>query len=404
MTGRGCGYRGFEKRDSVMSAGAQILQDLENLKARLHKMEHELSFFQDIRPIACLLNPDATCDPAILEKASILVDTIAVEFCQRIECRHQVLVFNAPDGTPLEHTKNAILTACIMPNTTCTARRLQKSKLSVHCPIMMQFRDENDVVRLLTSQDLLPSTEELRTIEGKAARTRIQSSVGLSPGPNTTDAVRLQARAMTIPIINSTRSRRRPSDLLFFRVPPPPTYALGLEHLLSRPRYVTHPRESVPCSSQDKWTLLRPPDNYISSMSNHTYLPNCIVGDVSKFLISTVCSPTDLSMMRFNARSLLPKVHNPRAIIVVARPSRIGMTKTWLSVENPDKAVSIPALLRNLKDSAVPRGDGIPSRDLTHGGQDGKTLVLSLLNHSTNSEIVPSQWKRTDVRLFSNRI
>ncbi|GAA47323.1 hypothetical protein CLF_100219, partial [Clonorchis sinensis] len=52
-----------------------------NLRARLHKMQHEISSLQNIQPIACLLNPDATCDPATLEKASTLIDTIAVEIC-----------------------------------------------------------------------------------------------------------------------------------------------------------------------------------------------------------------------------------------------------------------------------------------------------------------------------------
>ncbi|GAA57677.1 hypothetical protein CLF_113065 [Clonorchis sinensis] len=83
---------------------------MENLTACPHKMERERSFFRNIH--TCLLNPDATCDPATLEKASILIDTIAVEICQRTECWHQVLVFNAPSRIPLEHTKAAILTAC----------------------------------------------------------------------------------------------------------------------------------------------------------------------------------------------------------------------------------------------------------------------------------------------------
>ncbi|GAA57921.1 hypothetical protein CLF_113351, partial [Clonorchis sinensis] len=460
------------------------------------------------------------------------------------------------------------------------------------------FQDENDAVRLLTSQALLSSTEKFRTFKVKAARTRMQrqltkkllpstppstnhrppcptanpipydvvpkpvapstastcvddptvplnsqcyvitpsseptpnysalssfiasqdpepstvptngisalplmktpnvsiSPVELSPGPKTTDAVRLQAGAMTTPIVDSTRSRRRPADLLSLRVPPPPKppdllslrvppppkYTFGLKHLLSRPRYVTRPRESVPCSSQDKWTLLGPPHNYMTSTSNHAYrkldetshpqipaassgpyalspftfvptvdhfrippipprppplstpyhsphlmmrmisrpktlhnsqtvpteyqpssdvphpimnlilyvLPwiqtstqyspptpppapntprpipgtrlinytsctltspthfplvlNSTVGDVSKFLISTVCSPMELSIILVNARSLLPKVRNLRAIIAVAQPSLICVTETWFSVETPDTAVSIP--------------------------------------------------------------
>ncbi|GAA54041.1 hypothetical protein CLF_111969 [Clonorchis sinensis] len=124
--------------------GSQVLKDLENLRACLRNMEREISLFRNIKYIACLLNPDATCDPATLEKASILIDTIVVEICQGIECRHQVLVFNAPDRIPLEHTKTAILTACGRLDTTCTARRLRISKPSTCCPIILQLQDEND--------------------------------------------------------------------------------------------------------------------------------------------------------------------------------------------------------------------------------------------------------------------
>ncbi|GAA57499.1 hypothetical protein CLF_112811, partial [Clonorchis sinensis] len=126
------------------SVGSQVLKDLENLKTRLHNMEPETFSFQTIQPVACLLTPDATCDPANLEKASILIDTIAAEICQRIECRHQALLVSAPDRIPLEHAKIVILAACGMLETTCTARRLRKLKPSMYCPITIQFLDEND--------------------------------------------------------------------------------------------------------------------------------------------------------------------------------------------------------------------------------------------------------------------
>ncbi|GAA48602.1 hypothetical protein CLF_101804 [Clonorchis sinensis] len=170
---------------SPSPVGSQVLKDLENLRARLHKMEHEISFLRNIQPVACLLNPDATCDPATLEKASTLIDTIAVEICQCIECRRQVLVFNTPDRIPPEHTKIALLTACGMLGTTCTARRLRKSKPSMCCPIMLQFQDENDALRLLTSQSLLCSTEKFRTIKDKPARTRMQRQLTKKLPPST---------------------------------------------------------------------------------------------------------------------------------------------------------------------------------------------------------------------------
>ncbi|GAA54560.1 hypothetical protein CLF_103843 [Clonorchis sinensis] len=158
---------------SPSPVGSQVLNDLEILRARMHKMEYEMSL-RNIQPIACLLNPGAACEPATLEKVSILIETIAVEICQRTECRRQVLVFNAPDRIPLEHVKTTILTACGMPNTTCTARRLRKLKLYMRCLIILQSQDENDAVRLLTSKALLFFTEKFRTITVKAARTRMQ--------------------------------------------------------------------------------------------------------------------------------------------------------------------------------------------------------------------------------------
>ncbi|GAA57572.1 hypothetical protein CLF_112910 [Clonorchis sinensis] len=71
---------------------------------------------------------------------------------------HRLVIFNAPDRIPLEHTKTAILTACGMQDTMCTARRLRKSKPSMCCPIIMRFRDEKNAARLLTAQTLLSST------------------------------------------------------------------------------------------------------------------------------------------------------------------------------------------------------------------------------------------------------
>ncbi|KAG5446079.1 hypothetical protein CSKR_203383 [Clonorchis sinensis] len=97
------------------------------------------------------------------------------------------------------------------------------------------------------------------------------SPVELSPGPEASDVARLPARTMIEPDVDSTCARRRPPDLQSLRVSPPPKYTFGLKHLLSMPRYVTHPRESVPCSSQDKCTLLRPLHNYMTNTSNHTY-------------------------------------------------------------------------------------------------------------------------------------
>ncbi|GAA47199.1 hypothetical protein CLF_100073 [Clonorchis sinensis] len=100
-------------------------------------------------------------------------------------------VFNTPDRLPPEHTKTALLTASGMLDTTCTTRRLRKLKPSMCCPIILQFQDENDAVRLLTSQALLCSTEKFRTIKIKAARTGTQRKLTKKLPPSTlpTDAL-----------------------------------------------------------------------------------------------------------------------------------------------------------------------------------------------------------------------
>ncbi|KER23108.1 hypothetical protein T265_08918 [Opisthorchis viverrini] len=45
---------------------------------------------------------------------------------------------------------------------------------------------------------------------------------------------------------------------------------------------------------------------------------NPTVSEVTRFLLSTVCSSMSLSIMLFNARSLLPKIHNIRAILAIS--------------------------------------------------------------------------------------
>ncbi|GAA57254.1 gap-Pol polyprotein, partial [Clonorchis sinensis] len=56
--------------------GSQVLKYLHNLRTRLYMMEHEISPFRTIQSIGHLLNPDATCDPANLEEAPTIIDTM----------------------------------------------------------------------------------------------------------------------------------------------------------------------------------------------------------------------------------------------------------------------------------------------------------------------------------------
>ncbi|GAA57209.1 hypothetical protein CLF_112333 [Clonorchis sinensis] len=66
----------------------------------------------------------------------------------------------------------------------------------------------------------------------------------------------------------------------------------------------------------------------------------------------------NLSMLLFIARSQLPKVHNLRAIIAIARQNLICVTKIWLSVETPDTAVSSPGYNIHRPDRKTSRNEG----------------------------------------------
>ncbi|GAA42751.2 hypothetical protein CLF_112338 [Clonorchis sinensis] len=62
--------------------------------------------------------------------------------------------------------------------------------------------------------------------------------------------------------------------------------------------------------------------------------------------------------MLFNARSLLPKIHNCRAISAIAQPSVICVTETWPTDETPDTAVSLPGYDIHRSDRKNSRGGG----------------------------------------------
>ncbi|GAA49752.1 hypothetical protein CLF_103520, partial [Clonorchis sinensis] len=62
--------------------------------------------------------------------------------------------------------------------------------------------------------------------------------------------------------------------------------------------------------------------------------------------------------MLFNARSLLPKIHNLRAISAIAQPSVICVTETWLTDETPDTAISLPGYDIHRSDRKNSRGGG----------------------------------------------
>ncbi|GAA55655.1 hypothetical protein CLF_108580 [Clonorchis sinensis] len=289
---------------SPLPVGSEALNDLENLRTRMNQTKNEMSALRTIQSIACPLNPDATRDPTNLEKASILIDTIASEICQHIECRHQVRIFNAPDRIPLEHTKTAILTACGMQDTICIAQLLRKSKPSMRCPIIMQFQDEKNAARLLTAQTVLSSTKKFQTLKIKAARTRVQrqltkklpelvapstsstcadachnvtQSCLFNPGPtphthdhepstsisghpqmlsptsatpkrptaDLGDKVTTQPIHETVVEDDSTDCFSRPPDLMTLRVSSPKRF-LGLKHLLSKPCTITPSPEPTP--------------------------------------------------------------------------------------------------------------------------------------------------------------
>ncbi|GAA57206.1 hypothetical protein CLF_112329 [Clonorchis sinensis] len=94
--------------------------DQEAWSARVNKTESEPISYRSMQPKACLLTPDAVCDPSDLAKASVLIDTLASELSRRMECRKHVLIYHTPNHIPVERTKAAILTACNMRDKVCT--------------------------------------------------------------------------------------------------------------------------------------------------------------------------------------------------------------------------------------------------------------------------------------------
>ncbi|KAG5452559.1 hypothetical protein CSKR_201736 [Clonorchis sinensis] len=123
---------------------------------------------------------------------------------------------------------------------------------------------------------------------------------------------------MTAPGVDGTCARHRPPDLLSLRVPPPPKYTFGLKHLLSTPQYVTRPREFAPRSSQDKWTLSRPPHNHMTSTNrklgetSHPQIPK--LGTVMPLPVQTSRIP-NLRPSSTNLTCGLP----PHASLVLGR-------------------------------------------------------------------------------------
>ncbi|GAA57917.1 hypothetical protein CLF_113347, partial [Clonorchis sinensis] len=129
----------------------------------------------------------------------------------------------------------------------------------------------------------------------------------------------------------------------------PPAVGPDLFNQLSThppPILKTPPRTPTPTSYYPTFSYQVPP------------VLNSTVSEVIKFLLSTVYSPTSLSIMLFNARSLLPKIHNLRAISAIAQPSVICVTETWLTDETPDTAVSLPGYDIHRSDRKNSRGGG----------------------------------------------
>ncbi|GAA49706.1 hypothetical protein CLF_103450, partial [Clonorchis sinensis] len=129
----------------------------------------------------------------------------------------------------------------------------------------------------------------------------------------------------------------------------PPAVGPDLFNQLSThppPILKTPPRTPTPTSYYPTFSYQVPP------------VLNSTVSEVIKFLFSTVYPPTSLSIMLFNARSLLPKIHNLRAISAIVQPSVICVTETWLTDETPDTAISLPGYDIHRSDRKNSRGGG----------------------------------------------
>ncbi|GAA56635.1 ubiquitin carboxyl-terminal hydrolase 12/46 [Clonorchis sinensis] len=298
-------------------------------------MEHELSPFRAIQPIACLLNPDATCDRATQEKASILHNAIAVEICQRIECRRQVLIFNASDRIP--HTKTAILTACGMLDTTCTARRLRKSKPSMFCPIIIQFRDENGAFSLLISQALLSPTEEFRAIKAKAALTRMQRQLTMKVLPTSHNSVTDSCRIGPSSTQQSTRIRT--FDVTQSQMPHAPTSSSNLASRIT---------VDILASTYDGIPTV-PDDAEAAVVTTPTLYPES--------------APRSGALLRTSATHVINKAINPTISTIPVPLSPLYeqvcfVTETRLPVETSDSVVSIPGCNIHRCDRRNSKGGG----------------------------------------------
>ncbi|KER32047.1 hypothetical protein T265_01825 [Opisthorchis viverrini] len=75
---------------------SQLHTDLASLSARVHKMENELLSYRIMQPIACLLTPDAICDPSDLAKASVFIDMLASEITRRMESPYLLPTITGP--------------------------------------------------------------------------------------------------------------------------------------------------------------------------------------------------------------------------------------------------------------------------------------------------------------------
>ncbi|GAA49368.1 hypothetical protein CLF_102932 [Clonorchis sinensis] len=156
----------------------------------------------------CQLDYFAPLESQDLAKASVLCDTLASEINQRMECRRQVSIYDATESIPVERTKAAILTACNMHDTVFSARRLRKWKPSLRCPVLMKFRDEDDSMRLFTSQTLLSSTQTFQTVKVKAARTR-RSLVPISPFRAISTSVPILPTAVVVAALYTPELKRK---------------------------------------------------------------------------------------------------------------------------------------------------------------------------------------------------
>ncbi|CAH8451090.1 unnamed protein product [Schistosoma margrebowiei] len=157
--------------------------DLKNFDINLNNLttgrprstQTELSLtqtIQDLLPYKYLISVPENPDLEIIKNTEKIIDHISTEVLKRLQCMHNVIVYNIPDSTNIKIAKNTLLQECGLSQSWCVTRRLRKGHTKTSCPILFQFGSTTEANHLLNSQSLLrriPTFKKIRIIHDRTA-------------------------------------------------------------------------------------------------------------------------------------------------------------------------------------------------------------------------------------------